>query len=580
MKKQFSLLIAATSVLSAIAQTTAPPPKNFTKDDMLPRWVLDINATGGMLTQDITTTNPVLSYTNALNSSSISGLTFDKGMSYGGNAQIGYFFDNAGHFGVGTGLMYQMQTGNAVMDKYKVEYQSVDGNGNIYRQIITATGPVTEKLKISNISIPLMLKFKYRFTKRSGISADAGILYNVSMRNNYTTDGRFNYEAIYNHVNTSNGIVTVYDNGATPSATSLLITRNHYMATHPNGDAAAYLTSQRINNGYNVGWDAEAITKTGSVKYVQNSVGFMFQPSYSLYFNDKVALNIGAYIMYQSFTHAPTGAHLTDRVGEYNSFLNNVTTTTATSYGGNLGVRFLFGKPADRDHDGVPNRIDKCPWVPGSPEFEGCPDTDGDGVPDSQDSCIDVPGLKHFNGCPDSDGDGIPNYDDACPYQAGPAKFMGCPDTDNDGILDSEDKCPNEAGPASNDGCPIPPPPLPPPAPIREHDMTEPILFAIGKAKISEESFPILAEAIMELNTHENAYIVIDGHTDITGGAAINDALSFRRANAVRRYLIDMGANPKRLVAVGHGSRQPIADNNTAEGRAKNRRVIMSLKHR
>ncbi len=584
MKKLFSVLIAAGGVLSATAQTnTTPPPKDFTKDEDLKRWVIDINAMGGIMTQDITTTNPVLNYNNALNSSSIGGLKFENGISYGGNAQIGFFFDNKSHFGIGTGLMYLMQTGDVTMNNYNVEFQSTDGKGDIFRQIITAGGPIKEQLKITNISIPLMLKFKYRFTKRSGISADAGILYNVSLKNEYTTDAMFNYEAIYRHVNTGNGITTVYDNGATPNPSSLLITAKQYLATHPGGDAAAYLTSQRIANGYNVGMNVEASEKTGSVDYVQSSVGFMFQPSYSFYFSDKVAMNIGGYIMYQMFTHSPTGAHLTDKLGEYNSFLNNVTTTNATSYGGNLGVRFYFGKFSDRDHDGVPNRKDKCPWVPGLPQFDGCPDTDGDGIPDSEDSCVDVPGLKHFNGCPDSDGDGIPNYDDACPYQAGPAKFMGCPDSDDDGILDSEDKCPNEAGPASNDGCPIPPPPpppLPPPAPIREHDMSEPILFEIGKAKIHESSFPILAEAIMELNTHENAFIMIDGHTDITGGNAINDALSFRRANAVRKYLIDMGANPKRLIAVGHGSREPIADNGTAEGRTKNRRVIMTLKHR
>lgn len=582
MKKLFFLLIAANGALSAIAQTT-PPPKKFTTDDGLPRWVIDINAMGGMLNQDITTTNPVLSYNNALNSSGISGLKFDNGMSYGGNAQIGFFFDKKSHFGIGTGLMYLMQTGDVTMDKYKVEFQSTDNKGDVFRQIITSSNPIKEQLKMTNISIPLLLKFKYRFTKRSGITADVGMVFNASMKNEYTTDARFNYEAIYKHVNTSNGIVTVYDNSATPSNTSLLITADQYLKTHPGGDAAAYLTSQRINNDYNVGWDVEASKKTGSVNYTQSSVGFLFQPSYSLYLSDKVALNIGGYYMYQLFTHAPTGAHLTDKLGDYNSALSNATTTKASSYGGNLGVRFYFSKFSDRDKDGVPNRTDKCPWTPGLPQFDGCPDTDGDGIPDSQDSCIDVPGLKHFNGCPDSDGDGIPNYDDACPYQAGPAKFMGCPDTDGDGILDSEDKCPNEAGPASNDGCPIPPPPpppLPPPAPLREHEMTEPILFQIGKAKISEESFPILAEAIMELNTHENAYIVIDGHTDITGGNAVNDALSFRRANAVRKYLIDMGANPKRLVAIGHGSRQPVADNNTAEGRTKNRRVIMSLKHR
>jgi outer membrane protein OmpA-like peptidoglycan-associated protein len=578
MKKMFLLLMATSGMLSAIAQ--APDSKKYTKDNMLPRWVFDVNLMGGMLTQDITTTNPVLDYTKALSSSGISGLKFENGKSYGANAQVGFFFDDRSHFGIGTGLMYKMQQGDVTMDKYSVEYQSTgDQWGNVFRQIINSTGPIKEQLKITNISVPVVLKFKTRFSRRSGISADGGLLFNAMLKNKYTTDAKFNYEAIYKHVNGPDGITTVYDNGVNPGNTDLVLTAKQFLATHPGGDVGEYLTQQR-NLGYNVGYGVEPTSKGGSVSYSQSSVGFIFQPSYSYYFNDKVVMNIGGYYMYQMFTHAPTGRRLTDGVGEYNSFLNNTTTTAATSYGANIGMRFYFGKFSDRDKDGVANRFDKCPWTPGLKDFDGCPDSDGDGIPDSQDSCADVPGLKHFNGCPDSDGDGIPNYDDACPYQAGPAKFMGCPDTDGDGIPDSEDKCPNEAGPLSNEGCPIPPPPLPPPAPVREHEMTEPILFEVGRAKISDVSLPILAEAIMELNTHENAFIMIDGHTDITGGNVINDALSYRRANAVRKYLIDMGANPKHLIAVGHGSREPIADNSTVEGRAKNRRVIMTLKHR
>ncbi len=594
MKKLFFLLIAANGALSAVAQQKAPETKKYTTDDQLPRWVIDVNLMGGVLNQDITTTNPVLNYTRALSSSKIGSLTFDKGMSYGGNAQIGFFFDNKSHFGIGTGIMYLSQKGNVTMNNYKVEYQSSNDQwNNTFRQVITATAPIKEELKITNVSIPLLLKFKYRFTKRVGISADAGLVYNAMLKNSYSTNAKFNYEAIYKHVTNGTTISTVYDNGATPDNTDLVITEQQYLATHQGGDVNAYMTQQR-NIGYNVGWGVEPDTKKGSVSYSQSSVGFLFQPSFSYYFTDKVALNIGGYYMYQMFTHAPTGQRLTDKVGEYNSFLNNVTTTNATSFGGNIGMRFYFSKFSDKDKDGVPNRFDKCPDVPGLPAFEGCPDTDGDGIPDSQDSCVDVPGLKHFHGCPDSDGDGIPNADDACPYVPGPAKSQGCPDTDNDGIADNEDKCPNEPGPPSNNGCPVPPPPPPPPAqpttrpsttwsnpaPMNEHSMNEPILFEVGKARISEVSMPVMAAAIMELNTHENAFIVIDGHTDITGGNAINDALSYRRANAVRKYLMDMGANPARILAVGHGSRQPVGDNGTIEGRARNRRAVMTLSQR
>lgn len=579
MKKLFFLLIAANGALSAFAQ--APDTKNYS-DSVMSRWAVDINLLGGALTHDITTTNPALNYTNALNSTGIGTLKFTKGMSYGAEAQIGYFFDRKSHWGIGTGIMYLMQKGDITLDKYKADYQAYDAQGFVFRQIITSSSPIKESLKITNVNIPLVLKYKYRFNEKWGIAADAGILYNVVFENKYTTNAKFDYEAVYRHVVTSNGsITTVYDNNANPLSTDLVITKEQYLATHPGGNAADYLTQQRTL-GYNVGSDITPSKNTGTVSYVQSNVGFIFHPTLDYFLNDKTALTLGLYYTYQTFTHAPTGDRLTDHVGDYHSALSNVTTSNANSFGGSLGVRFLFGKLRDSDRDGIPNRNDKCPFVAGVPQFGGCPDTDGDGIPDSEDSCVDVPGLKHFNGCPDSDGDGIPNYDDACPYQAGPAKFMGCPDTDNDGIPDSEDKCPNEPGPASNNGCPPPPPPPPPPAPpapLRQHDMSEPILFELGKAKINEASVPIMAEAVIELNTHENAFIMIDGHTDNTGSNGTNDALSFRRANAVKRFLADMGANPKRTVAVGHGSRQPIADNNTAEGRAKNRRVIMTLRH-
>jgi len=580
MKKLVFLLVAANGALSAFAQ--APEVKTYKRDSSLSRWAIDVNLMGGVLTHDITSANSSLNYTNALNATNVGTLKFTDGVSYGGNLQVGYFFDRKGHFGIGGGIMYQMQQGDITLNKYSVEYQAVDSRGNIFRQIINSSDPVKESVKITNISIPLVLKYKHRFTRRVGISADAGILYNVQMKSDYTTNAKFDYEAIYSHVTRPDGsIVTVYDGNATPLSTDLLITKAQYLATHPGGNAADYLTSQRII-GYNVGSGITPNSNTGSVSYAQKNIGFIFQPSFNYYFSDKVILNVGGYYTFQSFTHAPTGRKLTEQTGEYNSVMNNVTTVNANSYGGNIGVRFLFGKMSDRDKDGVPNRNDKCPDVFGVPQFAGCPDTDGDGIPDSEDSCIDVPGLKHFHGCPDSDGDGIPNFDDACPYQAGPAKFNGCPDTDGDGIPDSEDKCPNEAGPAISNGCPPPPPPQappPPPPPMREHDMSEPVLFELGKSKINEVSLPILAEAIMELNTHENAYIVIDGHTDNTGSNGTNDALSFRRANAVKRYLGDMGANPKRMVAVGHGSRVPVATNATPEGRTKNRRVIMSLRH-
>ena len=71
-----------------------------------------------------------------------------------------------------------------------------------------------------------------------------------------------------------------------------------------------------------------------------------------------------------------------------------------------IGVSIKLGS-LDSDGDGISDKNDECPDVPGLEEFAGCPDTDGDGIADKDDQCPDQPGTKEMNGCPDSDGDGV-----------------------------------------------------------------------------------------------------------------------------------------------------------------------------
>lgn len=113
-----------------------------------------------------------------------------------------------------------------------------------------------------------------------------------------------------------------------------------------------------------------------------------------------------------------------------------------------------YGRPKDKDKDGISDKKDKCPTVAGVWEFMGCPDRDGDHIQDSEDKCPDVPGVKELQGCPDRDGDGITDADDKCPDDKGLAEFQGCPDRDGDKIIDKEDECPDEAGLAEFFGCP------------------------------------------------------------------------------------------------------------------------------
>jgi OmpA-OmpF porin, OOP family len=238
------------------------------------------------------------------------------------------------------------------------------------------------------------------------------------------------------------------------------------------------------------------------------------------------------------------------------------------------GLKQFNGCP-DTDADGIEDSKDKCPTIAGPAEFQGCPDTDGDGVADPDDACPTVAGLKQFQGCPDTDGDGVTDASDKCPTVAGPASNGGCPelDSDKDGVIDKDDACPTVPGPASNKGCPE----------VTEQVLQElkvqarAVYFVTGKAVLETADKGATdgrLEAIKEiLKNYPNAKFSIEGHTDSTGSAKLNQKLSEDRAKVVMDKLIEKGVNPANLTSAGFGSTKPVASNKTKEGKALNRRT-------
>jgi len=99
------------------------------------------------------------------------------------------------------------------------------------------------------------------------------------------------------------------------------------------------------------------------------------------------------------------------------------------------------------------------------------------------------------------------------------------------------------------------------------------VLFATGQADLLPIAEERLTEVARALHDNPHGMIVVEGHTDSTGSASANDELSRRRAESVRAYLVAHGVDAERVRAVGVGSRRPISDNRTVEGRANNRRV-------
>lgn len=100
------------------------------------------------------------------------------------------------------------------------------------------------------------------------------------------------------------------------------------------------------------------------------------------------------------------------------------------------------------------------------------------------------------------------------------------------------------------------------------------VLFATNKYDLNAEAKKNLREFANILKEYNDADVAIFGHTDSTGSDAINDPLSVNRANSVASYLKTLGVSPAQIKNVeGFGSKEPVADNSTVEGRAKNRRV-------
>jgi OOP family OmpA-OmpF porin len=201
--------------------------------------------------------------------------------------------------------------------------------------------------------------------------------------------------------------------------------------------------------------------------------------------------------------------------------------------------------PKDSDGDGVPDNLDQCPGTPaGAPvDSKGCPlYSDGDGVPDYLDKCPGTPsGVKvDPDGCPlDSDGDGVPDYLDKCPDTPAGAKVDA-------------------------DGCP--------PGGDTLAIVTN-VNFDFDSARIRSDSESKLNRVVSILQANPNVRVRVEGHTDSTGPEKYNLGLSYRRAEAVKGYLVGRGIDANRLSVVGFGEAKPLVSNKTRAGRAVNRRV-------
>jgi OOP family OmpA-OmpF porin len=191
------------------------------------------------------------------------------------------------------------------------------------------------------------------------------------------------------------------------------------------------------------------------------------------------------------------------------------------------------------------------------PEEPQCPSYGGE---------IPAGAAVDAEGCPlDSDNDGVPDYRDQCPGTPAGVEVdaNGCPlDSDNDGVPDYRDQCPNTpAGVEVNSlGCP-------------DSVVLQDVNFEFDSAQLTAEAQNVLDGVAERLVNNPDVRVRIEGHTDSVGSAQYNMDLSQARAESVTEYLATRGVESNRMMAEGFGEEQPIATNETAAGRAENRRV-------
>lgn len=211
-------------------------------------------------------------------------------------------------------------------------------------------------------------------------------------------------------------------------------------------------------------------------------------------------------------------------------------------------------------------------------------DTDGDGLTDGDE-------VLKYRTDPlkvDTDGDGLADWDEVMVHKTDPLRA----DTDGDGLSDGDEITKHRTDPlkADTDGGGVTDAaeiqrgtdPLNPKDDIVKETIVlergrtvilEGVNFATGSATLTRDSERTLEKAFIALVANPEVRVEIAGYTDNVGSARVNDALSLRRAQAVKSWLARKGIDARRMTTVGMGMRDPIAPNDTPEGRAQNRRI-------
>jgi len=299
------------------------------------------------------------------------------------------------------------------------------------------------------------------------------------------------------------------------------------------------------------GYDADG---TGGKTLSGNNLTASLGGGVEFFLNEKTSIDVGGsygFLLQQNLDNV--GFSSADYVDANNAVFE-----------GSVALMFHFG-PGDCDEDGIFGSQDNCPREPedydGFEDEDGCPDVDNDmdTILDVDDDCPDD--AEDFNGFEDEDG---------CPDA----------DSDGDGVLDIHDECPGTPAGVIVDavGCPKPEPkPVVVPVPVPKPELVAVMVnFALDSAALDDMATGRLDALVTFLLEDTTVTVDVGGHASSEGADEYNQALSERRAVAVRDYLAEKGVDAERVTVVGYGVQQPLVPNDSETNRSQNRRAIVT----
>ncbi len=289
--------------------------------------------------------------------------------------------------------------------------------------------------------------------------------------------------------------------------------------------------------------------------------------------------------------------------------------------------KFEFLGCPDTDGDKIIDKEDNCIYNKGTRQTNGCPDTDGDGLIDMNDMCPTIAGLPIHYGCPDRDFDGVIDAADKCPDIPGIELNNGCPfenqgcctDNDGDGITNKVDKCPEISGSVYNFGCPIDSASIHSIHLKEEKDKKDAnntnqqidlgkktldarkdlitskeeydkllvkkevvtehtVHFDIDQSTLSPAEQKLFEKYVKTLPIDGKLTLMVIGYTDQDGSLDYNLTLSKKRAETIKRKLIDAGFPEKNITVYYYGESKLIHKGDySKEIKAQDRKVEIKL---